>query len=462
MPRGRGPSEAAGAAVYHAARQVLGSAARIYFGHIRVRHLSRVPAAGPLLVVANHPASFTDVVVLGASLPRRLRFLAMAPIFKPWIRGFALRLGGALPVYRRQDDATLMHRNEDTFRAVNEILLWRGGVLIFPEGTSLTDRSIVKIKTGAARIVLSHDPSAPGEVTLLPVGIHFADRTRFRSDVTVSVGRPIDLSSFRGLSRSDPETAVRQLTADIQAALERLILNVPEADHVPIVHAVEQLYADEAQARTPGAPEVGLARGMAEVVEHFARTDPDRVARGWERIQAYQGNLAALAIQDRALREMLPPRGRTLERARLVALGVLGLPPAVVGGLAHYVPYRLTADLGLKLARDPTEVAMFRMGIGAILFPATYLGLGAALHLGLNWSLSRTILVLAALVPLGLFSILYFTWLRHQRTRIRVVALKLKHRRRIAALRRERRELVRIFEEARREYEGARAKPASP
>jgi len=456
--------DAAGAAIYQVARQVLGSAARSYFGRIHVRHVDRVPPKGPLLVVANHPASFTDVVVLATSLPRRLHFLAMAPIFKPWIRGLALRLGGALPIYRRQDDPTLMHRNEDTFRAVNEILRRGGGVLIFPEGTSKTDRSIVKVKTGAARIVLGHGDAAGAgnEVTLLPIGLHFAERTGFRSDVTVSVGRPFDLASFREKARSDSELAVRRLTDDIQLALEKLILNVPEEDLVPLIHAIEQLYADEAKTKAQGVPEVGLARGMAEVVQHFARTDPARVIRGWKMVQAYQRDLAALEVNDRAIKEMLPRRGRTLQRMRLVALGVLGLVPAAVGGLAHYIPYRLSAQIGMRLARDPTEVAMFRMGLGALLFPAMYLGLGTALHLGLAWPLRQTVIVLIALVPLGFFSILYFTWLTHQRQRIRLVVLKMKHRRVIATLRRERRELIRTFEQARRDYQAVRGEAALP
>src|SRR5262245_37987181 len=142
------------APAYQATRVVLGAAAHAYFQRIEVRNAERVPRRGPLLVVANHPASFTDVIVLGAAVPRRLHLLAMAALFKPWIRGFGLRLCGTLPIYRRQDDPTLMHRNEDTFRACHELFDRGGAVLIFPEGTSLADRQVVPLKTGAARLAL--------------------------------------------------------------------------------------------------------------------------------------------------------------------------------------------------------------------------------------------------------------------------------------------------------------------
>jgi glycerol-3-phosphate O-acyltransferase/dihydroxyacetone phosphate acyltransferase len=327
-------TERVAAPAYQAARMVLGTAACVYFRRIDVRHRDRVPARGPLLVVANHPASFTDVIVLGTAMNRRLHFLAMAPIFKPWIRGVGLRLCGTLPVYRREDDPSKMSQNDDTFRACHEILDRDGGVLIFPEGTSRTDRSVVKIKTGAARLALAQErrPGQQGRLAVLPVGIHFADRTGFQSDVWVSIGRSIDLAPFREQAVHDDQGAVRALTERIQIALEKLILNVPQVDRVALVAAVERLYREDVRPRVAISHDVAIARGIAEYVDHFARTDPDRIARAWRRIRNYERRLEALRIEDRAVRELLPAEGRIRERARLFVLGLLGIVPAVFGG----------------------------------------------------------------------------------------------------------------------------------
>src|SRR5262245_43969711 len=378
-------TERVAAPAYHAARMVMGTAARVYFHRIDVRHRDRVPARGPLLVVANHPASFTDVIVLGAALNRRLHFLAMAPIFKPWIRGLGLRLCGTLPVYRREDDPSKMSRNDDTFRACHEILDRGGGVLIFPEGTSRTDRSIVKIKTGAARLALAQDarPGQEGRLAVLPVGLHFADRTGFQSDVWVSVGRVIDLASFREQAVHDDQAAVRSLTEHIQIALEKLILNVPQVDRVELVAAVERLYREDVRPQVAIGHDVAIARGIAEYVDYFARTDPDRIARAWRRIRRYERRLDALRIDDRTVRQMLPVEGRIRERIRLFTLGLLGVGPALVGGLIHYVPYRLSADAA-RLVHDPTHVAAARIAVGVVLFPLWYALIGAGLWRGLG------------------------------------------------------------------------------
>ncbi|MGH7726763.1 MAG: 1-acyl-sn-glycerol-3-phosphate acyltransferase [Candidatus Eiseniibacteriota bacterium] len=453
--------ETLGAACYGAARVIVGSAVRVYFGRIEVRHLERVPRSGPLLVVANHPATFADVMVLSTTLPRRIRFLAMAPIFKPWIRGLGLRLGGAIPVYRRQDDPTLMSKNEDTFRACHEILDRGGAVLIFPEGTSLTDRQIVRIKTGAARLALGQEarPEQRGRLTLLPVGLHFAERTQFQSDLVVSVGRPIPLDSFRDGSDPAPADAtgdgtenVRRLTDAIQTALEKLILNIPEVDHTLLVHAIERIYHGELGQAMPGVPDLGLARGTADCIARVGRKDPERVAATWTRIQQYLSDLEALDVNDRALREMLPAQGRIVERTRLVLLGVAGILPALAGAALHYLPYRASGELGLKLAGQPMHVSATRIGIGVVLFPLTYVALGFLMVLGLGWPIRTAVIVLLAAVPLGLFALVYFKWLTHQRQRIRLVFEKGRNRRTVARLRRTREQLIAEFDAARREY----------
>ncbi len=444
-----------GAPAYRFARAILGAAARVYFRRIEVRHRERVPVRGSLLVVANHPASFTDVILLSTAIPRRLQFLAMAPIFKPWIRGFALRLGGALPVYRRQDDPSLMDRNQETFRASHEILDRGGAVLIFPEGTSLTDRRIVDLKTGAARLALGQEarPGQEGSLTLLPVGLHFAERAAFRSAVVVSVGRAVDLARFRDQARTDGAEAVRALTAEIQSVLEKLILNVPDADRAALVDSVERLYRDETRTGLPpDVPALDTARGIAECIEHFAGTEPERVVRARALILRCEEHLSRLRLRDRAVREMLPARGRVRERARLLVLGLLGVGPALLGGLFHIVPYRLCGMIAGRVTSDPTQVASVRIGAAVVLFPLTYGAVAFALARGLGWPARAIGLALLVLVPLGLHALAYFTWLAHQRERIRLVLLKVEHRRLIAKVRRERQELIRMFEDAQRKF----------
>src|SRR5690349_13163337 len=81
-----------------------------------------VPSEGPVLIVGNHPNSLMDRVFLAWASRRPVRFLAKAPLFSNPLVGWLVRGSGSIPVYRRQDDSTLMARNDDTFRAVHDAL----------------------------------------------------------------------------------------------------------------------------------------------------------------------------------------------------------------------------------------------------------------------------------------------------------------------------------------------------
>ena len=59
------------------------------------------------------------------------------------------------------------------------------------------------------------------DVALLPVGIVYEDRGRFRSQAAVQVGTPIPVDPWVERYRSDPRGAVRALTTRWRAGCAR-------------------------------------------------------------------------------------------------------------------------------------------------------------------------------------------------------------------------------------------------
>lgn len=443
---------AVGGVFYGLLRLVLGSAVRLYYRRIEFRHAERLPARGPLLVVANHPASLTDVLALGAAVPRRLHFVAYSGLFENPLLGLALRLAGTVPVYRREDAADQMHRNEEMFAACNRLLREGGAVLIFPEGTSRSDRRVEKLRTGAARMALAYEfaPGGPGGLVLLPIGLHFTERTTFRSDVLMTAGFPLELAGLRAAHDADSAAAVRELTDRIQAALEQLILNVPTDEVAQLVRDIERLYLEDLRGALPGRTELDLARGIAGSVEFYRRSDPERLHRIWVAVSAYRRKLAALDVRDKALREV----GTASEGVpRLFATFLAGAPFAFVGALLNWLPYRLSGAIGRAFSSDPTRVAFARIVCGVVLFPLTYGAVALALQRGAHAGPAAIVMVLAASIPLGLVSLRWFGWLRRERHRLHVALMLSANRRLVVRLRAERRRLVRMLDAAREDYQ---------
>ena len=67
-------------------------ALRMSFRRVVVLHAERVPRQGAVLLVANHPSTWTDVLLLDAVFGRRFHFLADEEQFHPWTRRVLLDL----------------------------------------------------------------------------------------------------------------------------------------------------------------------------------------------------------------------------------------------------------------------------------------------------------------------------------------------------------------------------------
>ncbi len=447
--------------LYRAVKLASTAAVNAYFGRLEVTHLERLPERGPVLIVANHPSSLTDVLLLGVALPRRLHFLAHSGLFRPAIRGWAMRVMGALPVYRREDEPGEMHRNDDTFRACYDFFDRDGVVVIFPEGTSQTDRQVQRLKTGAARLALGYDalPGRSGRLQVVPIGLHFVARTAFRSDVVLSIGRPFALEQFAGALGAADEESVRSFTSSMQVALEKLILHVPRAEMAGLVRDLEQIYLDELSADLPHAPEMMLSRGLAESVQYFGDRDPERLYRVWRRVLQYKRRLTALDLRDQTVRLRVPNALIARTSARLLVAGTAGLLPALAGAIVHIVPYRVTGFLSKVFAGDATHIAFARIVLGVLLFPLTYLALGWYAWHELQWTAKEIGSALAACVPLGFFALAYFRWVKRERHRLWFAWLALTKRRQVARVRAERRALVRILDAARDDFLAAHDLP---
>lgn len=443
-----------GAALYSAIRVPLRAALGSYFRSIEVRHTERIPASGPLLLIANHPATLSEVFLLSARLGRRFHFLAASFVFRPWIRGVFVRLCGTLPVYRRQDDPEQTYRNEETFRACHEVFDEGGAIAIFPEGESETDRRILPLKTGAARLALGYDAKAErgAALTVVPVGFHFSDRTAFQSDVILSVGEPIDLAPYRATGQQDPQEAVRDLTAAMQRALESLIVNVPDKALAAFVDDVQRLYMQTLRDRRPGEADLQLLRRMAECLRYYQAIDSERLYSGWRRLTAYWRKLRVLGLDDAALRESLPQRLAARSAARLAIGGAVGLGPAAIGVVANGLPYLATDFVAARVAPAAIEVSAGRITAGLIFFPLFYALAAAGLRTQAGWSWAAVAVFLVLALPLGWFALAYIRWFRSERERLRLALVTSRRRRLVAKLRAERRDLIRLFDQARLDY----------
>jgi 1-acyl-sn-glycerol-3-phosphate acyltransferase len=347
------------------------------FYYRRTRLGGGVPADGPLLLVANHPNGLVDPVLVAWSTSRDVRLLAKAPLFRMPVLGGVVRAMGAIPVYRAKDGADTRD-NAGTFDAVAEALDEGCAIALFPEGGSATAPSISELKTGAARMALSAD----ADVRIVPVGLVYLDKVRFRSRVAVWVGEPVHAARFRTEGGAEDREAVRALTGEIASALEEVTVNLDAWEDLPLLRTVERIWQP---AR--GARRVERMRLLAAGLRRARELEPERVHELAQRVQEYSDRLERFGMYPDALQLDYDAAGIARFVARNLVLVTVVLPFALLGAVFWWLPWRAVGLVARAMRPEPEMQATVRILAGVVLWTAWYAaGAAAASALIAPWA----------------------------------------------------------------------------
>ncbi|KAL5483637.1 hypothetical protein ACEPAI_8869 [Sanghuangporus weigelae] len=268
--------------VYRILRLISDWTISAFFSEVCVEGVENVQREGALILTPCHHNEIIDIATLSVTVPHRriIAYWTKASLFRNPVSRFILKSAGSIPVARgprpKEAEGNLktgsQHGLSNGFATTldpssrrgpngqqalfdatyKELAKGGGGVLgVFPEGTSYTLPRIVQVKEGAARSVLGYtqwicnrrgygatvDPWGSATfISVVPVGIVYTDKSRYRSRVYVKYGRPVDLQSFVDqclLSNVDSvpsegnafQEAVCRLTEEIEKSMLDLTIN---------------------------------------------------------------------------------------------------------------------------------------------------------------------------------------------------------------------------------------------
>ena len=272
--------------LYRTLKIILRITLRAFFRNKQVKGLENIPSKGPLLLVANHPSTFMDPIVIAASIKRKIYFLGKAELFRSSFAKWLLPKFNIIPVYRAQDDPSKLNKNRETFSKCFEHLKDGGVILIFPEGISLTERKIKKIKTGAARIALGAEAANDFKlnVKIITFGLNYSDPHSFHSDLLINIDEPINVMDYKEKYAEDNFKAAHELTDEIRLRIEKQVVAIEDAKIDKLVKNIETIYKSQLIKDLGYSIKIKehdfiVTRAISEQVHYFFEKQPDRVSK---------------------------------------------------------------------------------------------------------------------------------------------------------------------------------------
>ena len=407
---------------------------RLFYSKIEVHGCENLPADCPVIFVLNHPNGVLDPVLLMIALDRPVTFLSKSTLFAYAASGWAAETFGALPVFRKRDlgkrggakDADDMAaRNEATFARCRALLREGRAMALFPEGITHSEPELLPLRTGAARIALSAEAETDWAMDLhmVPVGLWYENKTRFRTAVLLVVGEPFILDDYAAAYAADARQAARAVTGRIEDGLDGVVLQAENAQLLQGIPALAAWTAPEGNSADLSRRH-DWAATLLDTYKKLHHTDPVRLEGIAEQARRYASLLQTLGIADPWRLEEPAIDRRHLAR-RVLMLVVLALP-ALAGFLMSYGPYRLAGIVERVVnPKDRTQTGTIKLLGGSLLVLIAWILEAVLVGWVWGWLWGVALLALAPLLGYialrwgeawaALRQVISYRWLRERR-----------------------------------------------
>ena len=376
---------------------------RLFYPKIEIKGTENLPHNQPTIFVLNHPNGLIDPIILMIGLKRPVSFLAKSTLFGyPGLRAF-VEAFGALPIFRKQDDGLrggprgdAGERNEATFARCREHLRQGGALALFPEGTTHSEPELLPLRTGAARIALSAEAESDWsmELQVVPVGLWYEDKTRFRSSALLVVGEPATLTEYADRYMADERAVVQAVTDRIDAAMDGVVLQAENAELLAAIPVVATWTALNRKPLTLSERHAWTEQ-LLTAYKQLHQTHPERLEEIAVKARGYANALYSLGISKPWVVEMpTANRGRV---AGLIVRLILSFPLALGGLILSYLPYRLARPIArMAVGNDTTQVSTIKLIAGAVLTLLAWIieGVVVGSYFGFWWGVLLVLLAL--------------------------------------------------------------------
>ncbi|MDR0712986.1 MAG: 1-acyl-sn-glycerol-3-phosphate acyltransferase [Bacteroidales bacterium] len=380
---------------------------RLFYRRIQV--IGHPVPKGPVIFAPNHQNSLMDAICILCTCNRQPVFVARADIFRG--NGFIIRILHflrILPIYRKRDGVNTEENNRDTFDILLKTLHNNRAAGIMPEGTYSRLKRLQQLQKGIFRIAMKAQEKYGNRpyIKIIPVGLEYSDIRKFRSDVIIRYGKPMEMSDYYGLYAENPSKAFKQMQTALSDRMKEGMIHIENDTCYNEINWARRIFEKEAlrqlALKNDGEGRLIAQQHLVAALEAMATHHLEEMAGLSADIREYAALLDRFRFRDWVVRQPYSPVA-LLWRALLL---LAGTPVWLMGMLFNYPPYKLSEWVS-RLPKDSQFFSSVQYVGGIVFFPLYHLTL-AALSVIFIPCLPGKICLILLLLPTGLFSFIWY------------------------------------------------------
>jgi 1-acyl-sn-glycerol-3-phosphate acyltransferase len=353
---------------------------RIFFRKISVVGKDKIQHLSSTIIIANHPASFLDAMVLAVFLGRPLHFYVRGDIFSHPLARWVLSQLHMIPIYSIEHGVHNLGKNKNTFERGQQLLRNGNMLLIFPEGFSRFSKELVPLKKGASRVALqtAFEDQFKQDLQIQTISINYSYHG-FRSTLHIRIGDVMKLDMYRDSYLSQPNLAIANLNKDMASLFRKNVIHVKQGERTP---HVESLIRISLENEYDGENYFIRSRNICDCVSEL---DENTFEHQENKLQEFEGLIKKYKLSYRVL-----SKSEQIIYPKLFLLLIL-FPFALIGFSLWHGIYFITKWVSDKtVTREDFYTSVFCGVLGV---------------LGFIWWLTLIIVALSIHIPLIVFMV---------------------------------------------------------
>lgn len=410
--------------IYPILKIIMRTAVKVFFKEISFSGYQNIPKNKPIIFAANHNSAFMDAVVVAVFIEPQIHFLTRSDVFNTPFKNWILRKMNLIPIYRLQEGAENLHKNQEVFAECYRLLGDNKCLIIFSEGICIQEKRLQKLKKGTARIAFGAELSTNFNLDLqvVPVGINYNKPSQFRSNLHLRFAPPVKLSNYKEQFQQEENRAFTAFTRELEDAMRMEILHLNHKETDIFYDQLAEMYYPYLATSTSLEIEYNyskfeMLRAISDAVNELMEQNQDALRLIAEKTNTYFSDLNQLKLKDKFISK--PTSGNKIVVLMQVLIAIIGLPLHALSLMFNYLPYKIPYKIALKTCKHIEFVASVIIGSAAFLFLFSFILWGTLISLLVTSFVFKIAAFLVAPL-LGLYSLQYYSFFKNTLIRWRI------------------------------------------